>query len=155
MKGAIDRITYPGAVQLGSELLDAIKTIEAGNQVWAVSSSSQQALLPPGIPESTPAVQFLKSFRGGKYQMRVDRDIHARGTANFLDAQNAGDLAAMARGLIAGAKLQIAKQQPEFLRVLDGIQISSSGSTVLAQIDEPGDLLKKLQTVRTQPLLRQ
>jgi hypothetical protein len=49
----------------------------------------------------------------------------------------------MARGLLAVAKLQVAKQQPDLLHILDGIQVSSSGSSVIAQIEEPGDLLMK------------
>jgi hypothetical protein len=154
LKSAIDRITYPGPSQIGSDLLDAIKTIEAGNQIWAVSNAPQQTMLPPGINESTPAVKILKTVRGGKYQMRIDRDVHARATANFVDAESARNLADMARGFIAVTKLQIAKQQPDFLPVLDGIQVSNSGSSVVAQIDESGDLLMKLQNVRGQALLK-
>jgi hypothetical protein len=73
--------------------------------------------------------------------MRIDRDIHARAIADFTDVDTASNLADMARGFIAVAKMQVAKQQPDLLHVLDGIQISSSGSTVTAQIEEPGDLI--------------
>ena len=88
---------------------------------------------------------IFKSLQRGTYQMRVARDLHARATGNFSDADSAKDLADMARGLIAVAKLQVAKQQPDLLHVLDGIQVSSNGSSVIAQIDEPGDLLMKLR----------
>jgi hypothetical protein len=42
VKNGLDRITYPGSVQIGSDLLEAIRTIEAGNQVWAVGNLSQE-----------------------------------------------------------------------------------------------------------------
>ena len=77
--------------------------------------------------------------------MRIDRDVHARATAEFDDANTATNLADMARGFLALAKLQVAKQQPDMVHLLDGIQVSSSGSAVSAQIDEPGDLLMKMQ----------
>jgi hypothetical protein len=141
VKQGLDRITYPGGVQISSDLLDAIRTIEAGNQVWAVGNAVELNL-PAGLPQ-TPALQILQSVRRGTYQMRVDRDIHARALVDFTDANTATNLADMARGLIAMAKMQVAKQQAELVQVLDGIQVSSSGSSVTAQIEEPGDLLMK------------
>jgi hypothetical protein len=143
VKTAIDRTTYPGAVQIDSGLLEAIRTIEAGNQVWAVGSFLKIDLPVAGLRE-TPAAELLKSLRRGTYQMKIDRDLHARAMADFADPNTANNLADMARGFIAIAKLQVAKQQPDLLHVLDGIQVSSSGSSVVAQIEEPGDLLMKL-----------
>ena len=143
VKKAIDQMTYPGSLQVKSELLDGIRTIEAGNQVWVVGNFSQEDF--PQVGRETPATQILKSLRGGTYQMRVDRDVHARAMGNFADPDSARNLTDLARGFIAVAKLQVAKQQPEFLQVLDGIQISSSGSSVTVRIDESGDLLTKLQ----------
>ena len=126
--------------RLGSDLLDAIRTIEAGNQIWAVGNSFAMNL-PTDQLRQTPALQMFQSLRRGTYQMRIDHDIHARALGDFTDANTATNLADMARGFIAVAKLQVAKQQPDLLHVLDGIQVSSSGSTVTAQIEEPGDLI--------------
>ena len=150
VKKAIDQITYPGALQLRSDLLDSIRTIEAGNQVWAVGNFSPQDL-PLGAVRETPVLQVMKSLRHGIYQMRIDRDVHARASADFADAESARNLSDMARGFIAVAKLQVAKQQPEFLQILDGVQVSSSGSAVTVRIDESGDLLMKLQKARLRP----
>ena len=139
VKQALDRMTYPGGVQISTDLLDAIHTIDAGNQIWAVGNSLEIAA-PAGLAQ-TPAAQILQSLRRGTYEMRIDQDIHARALADFTDTNTATSLADMARGFIAVAKLQVAKQQPDLLHVLDGIQVSSSGSTVTAQIEEPGDLI--------------
>ena len=141
-------MTYPGSAQIGTDLLDAIRTIEAGNQVWAVGNLSEEDLPAAKLREATPAAQILKSLRHGTYQMRVDRDLHARATGNFSDADTAGNLADMARGFIAVAKLQVARQQPDLLHLLDGIQVSSNGAAVMVRIEEPGDLLIKLQETR-------
>jgi len=143
VKQGLDRITDSSGVQINSDLLDAIRTIETGNQIWAVGKA-MELNLPAGALSQTPLAQILQLLRRGTYQMSVDRDIHARAIADFTDTNTATNLADMARGLIAVGKLQVAKQQPDLVRVLDGIQVSSSGSTVTAQIEEPGDLLMKL-----------
>jgi hypothetical protein len=143
VKQGLDRITYPGGVLISSDLIDAIHTIEADNQIWAVSNSPVADLPAPSGLEQTPAMQILKSLRRGRYQMRIDSDVHVRALADFADANAASNLADMARGLIAVAKLQVAQQQPDLVHVLDGIQVSNSGATVTAQIEEPGDLLTK------------
>jgi len=145
VKSAIERMTYPGSVQIGNDLLEAIRTIESGNQVWAVGNFSQDDLPSGGVHGLGPAAEILKSLRGGTYQMRVDRDVHARATGNFSDTDSAKNLADMTRGFIALAKVQVAKQQPDLVHLLDGIQVSSSGSLVIAEVDEPGDLLMRLR----------
>jgi hypothetical protein len=142
VKQALDRITYPGGVQISSDLMGAIRTIEAGSQIWGVGKSFDLTL-PVGELRQTPALQIFQSLQRGTYQMRIDRDIHVRALADFSDANTASNLADMARGFIAVAKLQAAKQQPDLVQVLDGIQVSNSGATVTAQIEEPGDLLTK------------
>src|SRR5207237_6891581 len=105
----------------------------------------QEDLPSGGFRQLGPAAEVLKSLRRGTYQMRVDRDLHARATGNFADADSAKNLADMARGLIALAKVQVARQQPDLVHLLDGIEVSSSGSSVIAEIEEPGDLLMKLR----------
>ncbi len=150
VRKAVVQITYPGPLQLRSDLLDSIRTIEAGNQVWAVGNFSPQDL-PVGAVRETPVLQVMKSLRHGTYQMRIDRDVHAHASPDFAEAESARNLSDMARGLIAVAKLQVAKQQPEFLQILDGVDVRSNGPSVIVRIDESGDLLMKLQKTRLQP----
>ena len=102
------------------------------------------------LARPAPALELLKSLRSGTYQMRVDQDVHARATGSFEDADSAKTLADMARGLIAVAKLQVAKQEPDMLllHLLDGVHVTDSGTSVVVNIDEPGGLLKKLRDLR-------
>ena len=146
VKKAIDQLSLPGSQPLRSELMDAIRTIEAGSQVWAVGDFSVGEL-PAGLRGPAPALELLKSLRSGTYQLRVDQDVHARGTGNFENTDSANTLTDMARGLIALAKLQVA-QNPDLLHLLDGVAVRSSGASVIVNIDEPGDLLKKLKDLR-------
>lgn len=148
VKQAIDQMSLPGSIPLRSDLMAAVQKIEAGSQVWAVGDFSADDLRGAGVRGPAPAVEMLKSLKGGTYQMRIDTDVHARATGNFTDADSAKNLGDMARGLLAVVKLQVAKQQPDLLRVLDGIQVSSNDTTLTVRIEESGELLKKLQDSR-------
>jgi hypothetical protein len=144
VKKGIDQMSLPGSAPLRSDLTAAIQTIEAGNQVWAVGDFSL-ADLPPGVSDRTPVADLLKSLQRATYQMRVDTDIHARATGTFSDENSARNISDLARGALAVAKMQVAKQQPDMVHLLDGIQVSNSGTMLTVRVDESGDLLKKLQ----------
>lgn len=145
VKKALDQMQIPGSAPLRSDLMAQIQTIEAGNQVWAVGNFSIADLPAAGIRGPAPAMEMLKSLQGGTYQMRVDTGIHARATGNFSDADSAKNLRDLARGALALIKMQVAKQQPDMLNVLDGIQVSTTGNTLVVQVDESGDLLNKMR----------
>jgi hypothetical protein len=147
VRQSIDQISLPGATSLRSDLLDSIKTIEAGNQVWAVGDFYPNQL-PPQI-DSTPLAKLLTEFRSGTYQMRVDENVRARASGDFASADAARSAADLARSTIALARLQASKMPEQtLLEALDGIQIATSGSKVTVNIDESGDVLKKLQNFR-------
>src|SRR5438094_920170 len=129
----LDQMSLPGSRPLRTDLTEALRTIEAGSQVWAVGDFSIPDL--PDLRGPAPALELLKSLRSGTYQMRVDQDLHARATGNFADAEAAKNLGDMGRGLIAVAKLQVASQ-PDMLHLLDGIQVRDSGASVVVNIDE-------------------
>ena len=149
VKKAIDQMQLPGSQPLHSDLIAAIQTIEAGNQVWAVGDLSVNDLSNVGVRGPAPALEMLKSLRNGTYQMRVDSGIHARGVGNFADAESAKNVSDLARGAIAIAKSQVAKRQPELLQALDGIEVTNSRATLTVRVEESGDLLKKLRDLKT------
>jgi len=144
VKKALDQMQIPGASPLRSDLTAAIQTIDSGNQVWAVGDFSIGDLPATGVRGPAPVLEMLKSLQSGTYQMHVDTGIHARATANFSDPASANNIGDLARGALAIAKLQIAKQQPQMLQALDGIQVSTSGQTLTVKVDESGELLKQL-----------
>ena len=148
VKKAIDQMQLPGSSPLRPDLMAAIQTIETGNQVWGVGDFSVNDLGTLGVRGPAPVVEMLKSLKSGTYQMRVDTGIHARAIGNFADAESAKNIGDLARGAIAVAKLQVAKQQPDIVLLLDGIQVSNSGPTLTVRIEEAGELLMKLKDLR-------
>src|SRR4030095_6175856 len=105
VKKGIDQIQLPGSSPLRRDLMAAIQTIEAGNQVWGVGDFSVNDLGTLGVRGPAPAVEMLKSLKSGTYQMRVDSGIHARAIGNFADSESAKNIGDLARGAIAVAKM--------------------------------------------------
>lgn len=147
VKQAIDRLAAPAPSLLQkSAIMDQVRKIEAGNQVWAVGEFSVKDL-PRPFHGPAQAEELLKSWQGGVYQMRVDSDVHVRATGNFTDAESAKTLGDLIRGVVAMAKMQVA-QQPDLLHLLDGLQVRNSGTSMTINFDASGDLLRKLKDYR-------
>src|SRR5262245_54896400 len=147
VKKAIEQASVPASsMLLSDDLLATIRTIDAGNQVWGVGEFHFDELPVPKLaPQGAgPVLELVKTLRGGTYQMRVDRDVSARITGRFTDADSAKTIADVGRGMVSLMKLQVAKDQ-DILQALDGVQISNSGTTIVVNIDETGDVLKKLR----------
>jgi hypothetical protein len=144
VRGAIERKAAPGASVLdNNEVMDAVNTIEAGNQIWAAGRITADQL---PLPRRRPAQadELLKSLEGGTYQMRIDQDVHVKAEGDFANLEHARALTDMARGFISVARLQLA-QAPDMLKLLDGIRVDATGSTVIVNFDAPGDLIQKFR----------
>jgi hypothetical protein len=76
-------------------------------------------------------------------------------TGKFSDAESARNVGDMARGFISLARVQVSRQQPDLARLLDGIQISNTATTLTVKVEEPGELLKKLKPVYGPTIERQ
>jgi len=155
VKRAIDQMQLPGSSPLRSDLMAAIQTIEPGNQMWGVGSFSMNDLRAAGIRGPAPAVDMLKALESGTYQVRLDTGIHAQMTGKFSDADSARNVGDMARGFISLARVQVSRQQPDLARLLDGIQISNTATTLTMKVEESGELLKKLKPVYGPTIERQ
>jgi hypothetical protein len=159
VKKAVEQVSLPASnIALRADLQAAIRNFESGSQVWAVGdfhfNELPVAQLPSRGVAAGPILEVLRTLQGGTYQMRVDSDIHAKATANFTSAENAKTLADLSRGMIALVKTQVATQNQDLLHVLDGVQVSNSGTQIVVNIDEPGDLVKRLRELRQSRGLR-
>jgi hypothetical protein len=135
VKKAIDQRQLPGSQPLRAELVAAVEAIEAGNQVWGVGEVAVRDLERAGVKTPAPITDLMRTLRTGTFQMRVDDAVHAKATGTFADAQSAKNIGDLALGMLAVGKLQLTKQKPELAPLLDGIQVSSSGTTVSVRIE--------------------
>jgi hypothetical protein len=148
VKQAIDRLAAPAPnVMQNTELVNQIRTIEIGNQIWAVGKfdvsmfgiNAQQA--PGQIGE------MVHSLRGGSYQMRIDQDLHLKAIGSFGSAEMAKATNDMLRGLLAMGKLQVAQEQ-RLTQLLDGVSVENAGETVTVNVNARGELLKEIHDGR-------
>jgi hypothetical protein len=153
VKKAVEQASLPASsIALRPELMAVIRNFEAGSQVWGAGEFHFEELpvaqLPPQAAAAGPIFEIVRTLQGGTYQMRVDTGIHAKATANFTSAENAKTLADLSRGMIALVKTQVAAQDPDLLHALDGLQVSNSGTQMVVNVDESGDLVKRLRELR-------
>ncbi len=147
VKQVIDRLAAPAENALqNADIVNAIRTVEAGSQVWAVGEFDRSLL---GIQRGTPPQigEFIQALKSGTYQMRVDSDVHVAATGQFADSESARKAGDLLRGLVAVAKFQVSRQ-PDMIQLLDGVQVQQSGLSMMVNFDASGDLLKKLQSRR-------
>src|SRR5947207_4276708 len=89
VKAAIDRMAAPApSVVDNADLMNSIRTIDSGNQVWAAGKFD------PNMFGNLPQVpgqfgQLASSLQGGTYQMRIDSDVHVKATGVFTTADMA------------------------------------------------------------------
>ncbi len=147
VKKVIDRLAAPAESALQNpDIVNAIRTIEAGSHVWGVGAFDQSLLgihrgLPPQVGE------FIKALKSGTYQMRLDSGVHAVATGQFADSESARAAGNLLRGLVAVAKFQVSRQ-PDMIQLLDGVQVQQSGLSMTVNFNASGDSLKKLQALR-------
>ena len=147
VKQVIDRLAAPARSALDNETLMAgIRGIEVGNQVWAVGEFSLDSI-PEAAKIPAPALQFVRNFTGGSYQMRLDTGVNLKAVGNFTTDETARQTADVLRGLIAVARLQFSQEQ-DMLRLLDGVRIEYLRNTMTVRFEGDGELLKKLQPRR-------
>ena len=147
VRGAIDRLAAPDSSALDNqELVEAIASIEDGNQVWAVGAFS--LLLPDGIAPPM-ATDLVDSLERGTYQMRLDTDLAARAIGDFASPEMAQRTADLLRGFVALGKMQ-AFERAELIELLDRVVIDAVESSVHINFEAAGELLRRLGDVAEQ-----
>ena len=147
VKQVIDRMAAPSqSVVDNAALMQQVRTIEAGNQVWAAGRfDSRMFGLPGASPEKLNEV--ASALNAGTYQMRLDQDVHVKATGSFNSPEMAKAASDTLRGLLAMGKLQFA-QEPTLTRLLEGASVEFSGQTLRVTFNASGEVIKQLQEMR-------
>ena len=157
VKAAIDRKLGGGPSLLANTaLLGRAQTINASNQVWAVSLKPgdvvAQALPKEGPAESSNFARIFSSMQNSTFAVDFMNglELHAGGVCQ--NAQDAKALADAARGVVAIGRLSASQKEPELMTVFDAIQIEERGAElgVTVRIDL-ANLEKLLEKNRAKP----
>jgi hypothetical protein len=156
VRAALDR--YQAGERTGpSALLARARQIPSENQIWSVSNGFD-SLIARNIPQegnAASAGRILRSLENTTFA--ADLRTGVNGSLNGLcrteqDAKNLGDAA---RGLVGLGRLSVPENQPELLRLWDGIKVDQQQRTVKITLAIPQDLIDKLvDLLGKQPLPR-
>jgi len=140
-----------------AELLARARQIAPENQIWSVANGFE-SLLTARIPQEGNAANFARILRSlENTTMAADFRTGVNGFINGLcrtdqDAKNLGDAA---RGLVGLGRLSVPENQPELLRLWDGIKVDQQQRTIKIIVAIPQDLVDKLiELLGKQPQLR-
>jgi hypothetical protein len=156
VRAALDR--YKAGERSGpTELLARARQIPPENQLWSVSNGFD-SLLTGRIPDSGNAANFGRILRSlENATAAVDLRTGVNGYINGLcrtepDAKNLGDAA---RGMVGLGRLSVPDNQPEMLRLWDGIKVDQQQRTIKITVAIPQDLIDKLaDMLATEPRLQ-
>lgn len=130
---------------LPASLRDLLRTLPAADQVYAALTGGLQNLNLPLPLEGNLAnvLQALKSVQSATLGMNVTNGIDAIATVNCNTERDAKFVHDLVRGLVGFGRLNTPDNQPEMLKLYDGIQATRNGmqTTVTAKI--PQDLTDK------------
>jgi hypothetical protein len=129
-----------------AELLARARQIPPQNQIWSVSNGFDN-FLTGAIPESGNAGNVGRILRSLE-NTTAAADFHA-GINGYLkgicrteqDAKNLGDTA---RGLVGLGRLSVPENQPEMLRLWDGIKVDQRERTIDITVQIPQELADKM-----------
>jgi hypothetical protein len=135
-----------GTHMAAKPLLARVAGIGPQAQFWGVSTGVA-GFLSDHSPRVNSGLDFSKIFRGledSSFQADLSSglkiEVHGT-TANEKDAINLRDAV---RGMVGLGRLQVPENQPELLRVWDGISAEQQGRSITIRADIAQDLFDKL-----------
>ena len=130
----------------GAAIVKRAQTLRGQNQIWIVATDAG-ALADQFAPREGNAANLRPLARGiGETTLLVDlrTGLRAAATAACADSGSARKLADAMRGLAGMSRLAVPNNQPELLKLYDGIQVTDVGTTVTIEITWPEALIDKL-----------
>jgi hypothetical protein len=126
-------------------LLDEAKGIAAESQIWAVSiggiGDMGKEMMPPGSLGNLAKLAGMVEKSSFAADLRAG--LNASSTLLCRTEQDARTLSDAVRGIVGLARLSTPDNEPDLLRLLDGIQVSVEQRTLRIRAQAPQDLLDK------------
>jgi hypothetical protein len=127
-------------------LLARVAGVSPQAQLWGISTGLA-GFLADHAPGVTSGLDFSKIFRGledTSFQADLTTGLRAEVRGTTANEKDAISLRDTVRGIVGFGRLQVPENQPELLRVWDGINAEQQGRAITIHIDIAQDLLDKL-----------
>jgi len=143
VRDALSKLTISDRSARDNHLLvDALKLVEDGNQIWSVGEFS--TLLPKGI--SPPmATELVDSLERGVLQVRIDTNVAANALGYFNNSDTAARATELLRGFLGLFKAQTYGHLG-LAELLENITIDTIESSANIHCIIDGELLRRLSS---------
>jgi hypothetical protein len=145
MKAALDH--YLSTTRDASTaLLDQARAIPPQFQVWSVSTGAAD-FLANNLPKDGNAANFSKIFRSMEnthFEADLSRGLNATAQGECRTEADAKSLGDAVRGLIGFGRLSVPDNQPELLRLWDGLHVDQNKQTITITANISQELIDKL-----------
>jgi len=136
------------------DLIARARALPSDAQIWAVIAGWKG--LPPdalrGMGNAGNFDRVLRQVEGANLNIDLRAGVHAAAIGDCRTEADAQTLSESLRGLAGLARLGVPRNQPDLLRVFDGIQVKQEGRVVKVTIDISQDLADQLaDKARAQP----
>jgi len=144
-----------GSHRAAQPLLARAKGVDPSSQMWGVSTRFA-GFLADHLPRSASGIDFSKIAKGlddtwfeASFSGGVQAGIHGV-AATDQDAINLRDAV---KGLIGFGRLSVPENQPEMLKLWDGITVDQQGRAIAIEADVPQSLADQMMRMLTSPAL--
>jgi hypothetical protein len=128
-------------------LLSRARAIPENYQIWGVTSGNSTYISEsmPGAAASAPDLgRIFRSLQDTFFEADLSSGLKALAEGYCGSAQDAKSLADAARGMVGVARLKTPEEQPELLRVWDGIKVVQADRKITLTVDVGQDLIDQL-----------
>ena len=134
-----------GARGLPVPLRDLLRTLPAGDQVYAALTGGVENLNLPLPREGNLGniMQALRSVDSATLGMNLSHGIDAVAVVNCNTERDAKFIHDLVRGLVGFGRLNTPDNQPDLLKLYDGIQVTQQQAQTKATADVPQELADK------------
>ena len=152
MKAALDQYLSSGkdaAIKDTTDLLNQARAVPQQFQVWSVSVGGAD-FLANNLPHEGNAANFGKIFRSMEnthFQADLSHGLNATAQGQCRTDADAKSLGDAVRGLIGFGRLSVPDNQPELLRLWDGLKVEQNQRTITISANIAQDLIDKLVAV--------
>jgi hypothetical protein len=149
MKAALDQYLSSGkdaAIKDTTDLLNQARAVPQQFQVWSVSVGGAD-FLANNLPHEGNAANFGKIFRSMEnthFQADLSHGLNATAQGQCRTDADAKSLGDAVRGLIGFGRLSVPDNQPELLRLWDGLKVEQNQRTITISANIAQDLIDKL-----------
>jgi hypothetical protein len=127
-------------------LLARVASVNPHAQLWGISTGLAGFLADhaPGVASGLDLSKIFRGLEDTSFQVDLSTGLRAEVRGTTANEKDAIGLRDMVRGIVGFGRLQVPENQPELLRVWDGVNAEQQGRSITIHIDIAQDLLDKL-----------